>query len=209
VAVEAVRRLLQPEPVAGGWVMVVALIGLAVNLIVLKLLHGGEQTLNTRGAILHVLGDLLGSVAALAAGAVVYFTGWLPIDPILSLVISLLILVSTARLVLDVTHVLMEGVPRHLDLAEIGRTIAAVPGVVEVHDLHVWSLSSRQEALTAHVRVESLEAWQDVLRAIEVRMAEEFGIRHLTLQPEPVYDIHTVPASVLADQLAGSQSGKP
>jgi cobalt-zinc-cadmium efflux system protein len=140
--------------------------------------------MNTRGALLHVLGDLLGSVAALVAGAVVMWTGWTTIDPLLSLLICALMLGSSLRLLREVLQALMEGVPAHLSSADIGRALAAVPGVASVHDLHIWTLSSKHVALSAHVLVDSLDAWPGVLAAARHVLAEQ-GITHVTLQPEP------------------------
>ncbi len=189
---EAVRRLLAPTPVLGVVVLLVAAAGLAVNLLVLRVVHGGEQTLNTRGAMLHVIGDLLGSVAALASGVVIVLTGWMAADPLLSLVICGLILVSTLRLLRDAVHVLMEGVPAHLDLAAIGGRLASVDGVVDVHDLHVWSIASGSHAIAAHVQVESLERWPEQLKLMQHLLAGEFGLHHVTLQPEPPYQVTLV-----------------
>src|SRR5690606_29933806 len=136
IVVEAVRRLRAPAPVAGGTVMLVAGAGLLVNMAVALMLSRGPDNLNLRAALLHVMGDLLGSVAALVAGAVVYFTGWTPADPILSLFICLLILYSSILLLREALHVLMEGVPRHLDFQEIGTAMArADPAIRSVHDL--------------------------------------------------------------------------
>ena len=129
----------------------VAALGLVVNVIVAWMLSHGEETLNTRAALLHVLGDLFGSVSALIAGAVTYFTGWTAIDPILSLVICALILFSGFRLMREALHVLMEGVPSFLDLPEVGRAMAGIQGVASVHDLHIWTLSSDTVMLSAHV----------------------------------------------------------
>lgn len=184
IGYEAVQRLIEPVPVKGGMVLVVAAVGLAVNGLVLRILHGGEQTLNTRGAILHVLGDLLGSVAALASGLVIWLTGWLPVDPILSLVISVLILVSTTRLLRESFHVVMEGVPPHVELPEVGQALAGVEGVRNVHDLHVWTIASGSYALAAHVTLDSLERWPQQQKLMERLLREEFGIGHVTLQPE-------------------------
>ncbi|ROR34761.1 cation diffusion facilitator family transporter [Inmirania thermothiophila] len=195
LVVAAVRRLHDPQPVAGGTVMAVAAAGLAVNVVVaLRLSHGGHD-LNVRAALLHVVGDLLGSVAALLSGAVVHFTGWTPIDPLLTLLIAGLILFSTVRLLLEALHVLLEGVPHHLDLAEVGRAMAAHPGVASVHDLHIWSLGSGQVALSAHVVVRDLAAWLEVLQGLQRMLAERYGIGHVTLQPEP--DGHGVPLAAL------------
>lgn len=185
IVVEAVKRLQAPAPVAGGIVMFVAAAGLAANVVVALLLSRGEQTLNVRGAFLHVMGDVLGSIAALISGAVIYFTGWLPIDSILSLFICLLILYSSLYLLRDALHVLMEGVPRHLDMQEIGRALAAADARIRsVHDLHVWNLSSGMVALSAHVVIDDMGHWQGVLEGLRALLRERFGIEHVTLQPE-------------------------
>jgi cobalt-zinc-cadmium efflux system protein len=180
----AVGRLLEPQRVAGGAVTVVALVGLAVNVLVAWLLSRGEQTMNTRGALLHVLGDLLGSIAALLSGVVIMVTGWTPIDALLSLVICALILASSLRLLRDAFHALMEGTPLHLAYEDVGRAIAAQTGVHSVHDLHIWTLSSQRIALSAHVVVDDLSGWRAVLRAITQELEHRFGITHITLQPE-------------------------
>ncbi|MDX1570933.1 MAG: cation diffusion facilitator family transporter [Xanthomonadales bacterium] len=180
----AVGRLQDPTPVKGVAVMVVAAIGLVVNLVVAWVLHRGEQTLNVRGALLHVIGDLLGSVGALAAGIVIWTTGWMPIDPLLSLVIALLILASSLRLLRDVVHVLMEGVPRHLQMEEIGASLAEIEGVGEVHDLHIWTLGSRHPALSAHLVIDRIERWPAILAVAQEMLKRRFEIHHPTLQAE-------------------------
>ncbi len=184
ISVAAVRRFLEPAAINGEAVTLVASFGLGINIGVAWLLMHGEQTMNTRGALLHVLGDLLGSVAALVAGAVVMWTGWTTIDPLLSLLICTLMLGSSLSLLREVLQALMEGVPAHLSSEDIGHALAAVPGVVSVHDLHIWTLSSKRIALSAHVLVDSLEAWPGVLAAARHALAEQ-GITHVTLQPEP------------------------
>jgi len=184
IAWSAVERLLHPAPVHGLAVTAVALVGLVVNLGVAWLLAHGESTLNTRAALLHVLGDLLGSVAALASGLIIQFTGWTPADPLLSLLICGLILVSTLRLAREAVHALLEGVPPGLSLPDVGRRMAAVEGVVSVHDLHIWSLSSRRSALSAHVVVRDLDAWPRILDALGHALHDDFEIAHATLQPE-------------------------
>jgi cobalt-zinc-cadmium efflux system protein len=183
LSVAAIHRVLQPTVVNGEVVTVVAIVGLLINVGVAWLLMHGEQTMNTRGALLHVLGDLLGSVAALVAGAVIMFTGWTPIDPLLSLLISVLVLGSSLRLLREVLRALLEGVPAHLSVDEIGRSLAAVPGVSSVHDLHVWTLSSNRIALSAHLLVESFSQWPEVLASAR-HVLHHQGIEHVTLQPE-------------------------
>lgn len=182
----AINRLRDPQPVQGGTVMVIAAIGLLVNVLVAWALHRGEQTLNIRGALLHVMGDLLGSVAALVAGAVIYFTGWTPIDPLLSLLICILILISSLRLLRDAVDVLMERVPRELSLPVVGESMAAVEGVRSVHDLHIWRLDSSTISLSAHIVVDDLQAWPGVLERLREALIKRFAIEHITLQPEPI-----------------------
>jgi len=185
ISVAAVDRMASPVAINGEAVTLVAALGLVLNLGVAWLLMQGEQTMNTRGALLHVLGDLLGSVAALVAGAVIVWTGWTPIDPLLSLLICLLMLVSSLRLLREVLQALMEGVPPSLSSEQIGRALASIPGVSSVHDLHVWTLSSNRVALSAHLVVDSLEGWPLVLAASRHALADQ-GIAHVTLQPEPL-----------------------
>lgn len=180
----AIERLQQPVAVHGGAVIAIALAGLAVNVLVAWVLSRGERTLNTRAALLHVLGDALASVAALTAGAVIYFTGWTPIDPLLSLLICALILVSVIRLLREVLHVIMEGVPPYLELRDVGRAMAGVTGVGSVHDLHIWTLSSGNVVLSAHIVIASMTHWDDVLLALRRLLHERYGIDHVTLQPE-------------------------
>jgi cobalt-zinc-cadmium efflux system protein len=183
ISVEAVQRLLAPVPVAGPVVMAVAAGGLAVNVLVAWMLSRSSGGLNVRGALLHVAGDILGSVAALVAGAVVQYTGWTPIDPILALVVALLILRSTWVLLRGSTGVLMEGVPAHLSYDAIGRALAALPGVTGIHDLHVWTMSSERVALSAHVTLADGETWLRTLAGAQQMLARDFGIDHVTLQP--------------------------
>ena len=186
IAVSAVQRLHDPQPVMGEAVSVAAAAGLALNLFVAWLLGRGERNLNTRAALLHVLGDLLGSVAALISGVVIAFTGWTPIDPLLSLGIGALIVVSSLRLLREALHGLMEGTPFNLAPEEVGRALATVPGVASVHDLHIWSVAEERVMLSAHLVVRDLRQWETVLDACHVLLAERFGIQHATLQPEPM-----------------------
>jgi cobalt-zinc-cadmium efflux system protein len=186
IAIAAIQRLRAPTPVAGETVMGVAFAGLLVNIGVAWILSRGEHTLNTRAALMHVMGDLLGSLAALSAGAVIYFTGWTPIDPILSLFICALILFSALRLLREALHVIMEGVPLNLDLREVGHAMAATPGVISVHDLHIWTLSSGQAVLSAHIVIPDMTRWEDTLAALRELIHDRFDIEHVTLQPELV-----------------------
>ncbi len=181
---EAIDRFSSPRPIAGEAVIGVAVIGLGVNLLVAWILSRGEHTLNSRAAMLHVLGDALGSVAAISAGIVIVTTGWTPIDPLLSLLVALLILVSALRLLREVVHVLMEGVPLQIELESVGRDLASLPGVQRVHDLHVWTLSSGTVALSAHLDIRDLANWLPILAAARDMLAKQHGIEHVTLQPE-------------------------
>jgi cobalt-zinc-cadmium efflux system protein len=139
---------------------------------------------------MHVMGDMLGSFAALLAGAVIYFSGWMPIDPLLSLFVSALILYSAVDLLREALHVLMEGVPLHLRLGQVGQEMARIEGVRSVHDLHIWTLSSGMVALSAHVELTELSRWPEVLSATRSLLHEKFHIGHVTLQPEVPPVIH-------------------
>jgi cobalt-zinc-cadmium efflux system protein len=182
IAIEAIRRLLSPAPVSGGIVIVIAAGGLAVNVLCAWLLSG-SHSLNSRAAMVHVLGDMAGSVAALLSGAVIAATGWVPIDPLLSLFVAVLILRSTWLLLRAATPILMEGVPAHLSYDEIGRALTRVPGVATVHDLHVWHMTSERAALSAHLLIRDAAEWPETLAAAQRLLAERFGIDHVTLQP--------------------------
>jgi cobalt-zinc-cadmium efflux system protein len=184
LAYESVLRLQSPSPVNGGVASLIAAVGLAVNLWVLRRLAPHGHDMNTRAARLHVLGDVLGSVAALLAGAVIAATGWMPIDSLASLAICVLIAVSAFRLMRESLHALMEGVPHGLSVDVIGAEMARVQGVVSVHDLHVWTLSGSRIALSAHVVVRSFGEWDRMLVDLQHRLHEAFGIDHVTLQPE-------------------------
>lgn len=184
LAKEAMERLAAPAEVKGMQAALIALAGLVLNFVVLRKLSPHADELNTRAARLHVLGDALGSVAALASGLVIALTGWEIADPVASLAIGLLIAVSAVRLTAESLHALMEGVPRGLSVEEIGREMAAVEGVLSVHDLHVWQISGSRAALSAHVMVESMGQWDLVLHTLQRRLHERFGIDHVTLQPE-------------------------
>lgn len=184
IVVEAVQRLVVPHAVSGGVVMLVALAGLAVNVFVALVLSRGEQSLNSRAALLHVMGDLLGSVAALIAGAVIHYTGWTPIDPLLSVLVAGLILLSTINLLRHALHSLLDGVPQGMDLAAIGHKLAHIQGVLSVHDLHIWSLGGDRTALSAHMQLASLDQWTQILATSRAILHRDYGISHVTLQPE-------------------------
>lgn len=186
LTVSAVERLQTPQTVMGEAVSITAAIGLAINLLVAWLLARGEKNLNTRAALLHVLGDLLGSVAALLSGLVIAYTGWTPIDPILTLAIGALILVSSLRLLREALHGLMEGAPFSVNPEAVGKALAAVSGVASVHDLHIWTVKAEAPLMTAHLVVEDITQWEQVMQTSHALLAERFHIEHATLQPEPM-----------------------
>jgi cobalt-zinc-cadmium efflux system protein len=181
---QAVMRLRQPEPVATGLMLVVAIAGLAVNLIAAQMLHApGELSLNVRAAYLHVLGDLLGSVGTVAAGLIVRWTGWLAADPIASIIMAALILRGAWRLVRESVDVLLESTPGHISLGSVRAQLEAIPGVESVHDLHVWTVTSGLIAMSAHAIVRESERHQHVLEHVHDAM-RLFGIQHVTVQLE-------------------------
>jgi len=181
---EAIGRLRHPEPLQSGLMLLVAAGGLVVNLIAARLLHAGASaSLNLRGAYLHVLSDLLGSVAAILAGLFVRYKGWTIADPIASIVMTALIVRGAWQLVRESVDVLLEAVPPHISLEAVRGAIAGVPGVCSVHDLHVWTVTSGMVAMSAHVVVPDGEQHQRVLEAVNTAMSR-FGIGHVTVQIE-------------------------
>lgn len=181
---DALKRLAAPPAVEPRILFVVATMGLLVNLYAARRLHGGHRhSLNVRGAYLHVLGDLLGSVGALAAGLVIWITGWAPMDPLISLGIALLILVGAWRLVRESVDVLLEATPKHIELIEVERRLSTIPGVADIHDLHVWTLTSGVVAMSGHAVVDDPATSQRVLQTAQNRLAD-LGIHHVTMQIE-------------------------
>ena len=183
---EAVDRLLNPTEVLASPMLAVAGLGLAINIAAFAVLHGADRNnLNVRGALLHVWSDMLGSVAAIGAALVIMTTGWMPIDPILSVLVGLLVLRSAWFLMRDAAHVLLEGVPQQLDVHDIGRDLVSHVAVVEdVHHVHAWSLSQERSLLTLHARVTEGTNPDSAVAAIQERLADRFDIRHVTVQIE-------------------------
>jgi cobalt-zinc-cadmium efflux system protein len=184
---EAYRRLGEPPEVDSLPMLGVALAGLAANVAsawVLSRGGGHRHDLNTRAAFLHVVGDLLGSVGAIAAALVMLATGWYLADPLLSAGIGLLILWNAWRLLRESVEILLEAAPAHIDPVAVGRAMGAVPGVAGVHDLHVWTVTSGLVAMSGHVEVAAGRSWPAVLAALAALLRERFGIAHVTLQPE-------------------------
>lgn len=184
IGYEAMARFGQPREIHGGATAAIALAGLALNLGIMKWLAPHGHDLNARAAALHVLGDALGSVAALTAGLVIAATGWTPIDSIASLLICALILALSLRLLRESVHALMEGTPLRLSPEAIGLEMARQEGIASVHDLHVWTLSGSRVALSAHVVVSDLASWERTLHQLQHMLRARFGIEHVTLQPE-------------------------
>ncbi len=184
VVVEAVGRISHPAPIRTGLFMAVAAVGLLVNCVSLWVLHGAHRgSLNARGAYLHVMGDALGSVAALGAAVTIRLTGWTVADPIVSIGLSLLILVGAWRLVKESADILLEAVPPHISLADVKDRMLDVPGVSAVHDLHVWAVTSGVVAMSGHVVVPELNSHPTALADIRKALAG-FGIGHATIQLE-------------------------
>ena len=184
---EAWSRLGEPPEVDSGPMLVIAIAGLAANAAsawVLSRGGGHQHNLNTRGAFLHVIGDMLGSVGAIIAAIVMLVTGWYLADPILSAGIGLLILWSSWQLLKESVDVLLESTPAHVDAIEVRTAICEVDGVAGVHDLHIWTVTSGLDAVSAHIEVEDMEQWHDVLVELARMLRERFGIAHVTLQPE-------------------------
>lgn len=185
VIYEAVGRWQAPPSINGGWMTAVATGGLLVNIVAAKLLHSGhEHDLNMRGAWLHVMGDLLGSAAAVTAGLLIVGFGWYWADPVTSMLISVVIIYGAWRLISDSVNVLLEGTPAHIDHRAVEDLIVGTEGVEGVHDLHVWTISSGIEALSAHITHFDSIGHSELLVRVRERLDTEFGIDHLTIQME-------------------------
>lgn len=186
---EAIGRTREPQPVRGLELTLIAAGGLAVNAVSALLLRSASRgNLNIRGALLHVLSDLLGSVAALSAGIVIWQWGWTPIDPIIGMLMCLLIIYNAWQLIKESVNILLEGTPSHIDILAVISAMHEVDDVVDVHDLHVWTISSGKEALSAHVTIGSGAPHKQVLDALRGKLSSDFNIGHVTLQLEPPED---------------------
>jgi cobalt-zinc-cadmium efflux system protein len=187
IFLEAYRRFQEPPEVRGSLMLSVGLVGLFVNLLAAMVLRrSAGESLNAEGAFIHVLGDLLGSIAVVAGGVLIIALGWYLADPLFGVIIGILILVTSTRLIWRVVHVLLEGTPAHVDVDRLCRQLELVEGVTGVHDLHVWSLTTGYELLSAHVTSE-LQASQDrehLLQHLREVAAREYGIAHITIQLE-------------------------
>lgn len=182
---EAYQRFLEPPPILGGPMLAVAVVGLIVNLISMKLLAGGSsESLNVKGAYFEVLSDMLGSLGVIIAAVIVMATGWTLADPIVGAGIGLFIVPRTWILLKQAVHILMEGTPPEVDIALLEKSLLALPGVSAVHDLHVWTLTSGLDAMSAHIVVADMTRGRETLIAANRLLAEEFGLKHTTIQIE-------------------------
>ena len=182
-------RLRDPGDPLGGWMLAIALVGMAVNVVAgVVLSRARSSSLNVEAAFRHVFADLLGSAGVAVAAVVILTTGWVEADPLVSIVIGLLVLASTWTILRDSTAILLESAPRGIDAGALGRRLASAPGVVEVHDLHVWTITSGFPALSAHVLVRPGEDCHGRRRELERLLETEFGIEHTTLQVDHAGD---------------------
>jgi cobalt-zinc-cadmium efflux system protein len=190
IFIEAAQRWRDPPHILAPAMTITAIVGLVVNVVCALMLGVGEHghNVNTRGALAHVITDALGSVGAIAAGVLVWAFGWARADPAISAAIGVLVLWGGWRLVRDTSHVLMEGSPTEVDIAHIEETLRGVPGVVDFHDLHVWSISDGFDVLTVHIVIERGYHGTDVVASVARALREKHRIDHATIQPEPCHD---------------------
>lgn len=193
---EAIVRLISPPIVNGPIVFVIAILGLFANLLMMRNLHAHQhENLNMRAAYLHVLGDLLGSVGVILAGAILWFTGWNPIDPIISILFSLGIVYGSGKIITESVLILMESTPKGFNPVKIQKDLSSIPGVKEVHDLHIWAVSGKKVALSVHLVASNT---QEVLKKAHARIEKKYQIFHMTIQvedpqhfePRYCYDCH-------------------
>lgn len=184
---EAYRRLSNPPEIQSTTMLVIAILGLVINLISMRVLKGGkDDSLNLKGAYLEVWSDMLGSLGVIAGAVVIRFTGWAWVDSVVAVGIGLWVLPRTWTLLKASTNILLEGVPEEIDIGEVGDVLSCIPGVVSFHDLHVWAISSGKVSLTVHVVHAPETTPLDVLEAIRNRLVQQFGISHITVQCELV-----------------------
>lgn len=186
IVVEAFQRIVDPPEVQSLGMLTISVIGLLVNILAAIMLMRGDkdENLNVRSAFLHVIGDMLGSVGAIAAALLIYFFGWGIADPIASVIVACLILISGWRVTKDSFHILMEGAPEQIDSGEVKQALLKIPNVKEVHDLHLWSITSGFPMLSCHLAITSTGIHDDVLHRAQSVLHDEFGIEHSTIQVE-------------------------
>lgn len=187
IFIEAIRRFQEPVEIASNGMLLIAVLGLFINITSAWILtRGGDvkENLNVRSAFLHVLGDLLGSVGAIIAALLIKFFGWTAADPIASILVSILVIISGWRVTRDTVHILMEGTPGHINIEEVKDTLLNIAIVKEVHDLHIWSVTSDFQVLTCHLVVEKEDDTQVVLVQASNVLKEKFHVEHVTIQVE-------------------------
>jgi cobalt-zinc-cadmium efflux system protein len=184
LVIEGIDRVAHPVAVNGRAVFIIGSAGVAVNLLVAWVLSRDRENINIRAALLHVLGDLLGSVAALIAGLIIMYTGYTVVDPLLSMLVSGLILRSTIGILRESTMVLLDSVPSEVHYPSVGKALASIAGVISVHDLHIWSMVPGQGAVSAHLLIDRIERWPAILREARHLLKRDYDIEHVTLQPE-------------------------
>jgi cobalt-zinc-cadmium efflux system protein len=182
----AIKRLHEPIEVLAGPMLAIAVVGLLINLAAFRILHGAERdNVNIKGAMLHIMGDLLGSAGAIAAALVILWTGWTPIDPLLSALVAILILRSAWFLVRETGHILLEGAPVHLDVRTLREDLmAAVPGVADIHHVHAWSLTQDKPMITLHARIADVHGGDRIASAIKGVLRARYGVDHATVEIE-------------------------
>ena len=173
---EVFQRFMDPQEVHGASLFIVAALGFLVNAVIVWVLSKNTHSLNMRAAMIHALGDLLGSLVAIVAGAIIYFTGWSLADPILSLVVILLLIFSNVNLMKKSAIILMAGVPEHLDYEQVGKDLLSIDGILDVHDLHIWTLSSGMVVLSAHVDIDHMGNWFTLLNQLTLLLRNQFEI---------------------------------
>ena len=186
IIIEAVQRFLQPVEVMAAPMIIIASIGLIINIVVFKILSGGDQeNLNLKSAMIHVMGDLLGSVAAILAAVLIMLFGWYIADPILSLLVALLIIKSSWSVVKKSAHILLEGTPANINESAVKQQlIQAIPSIIDVHHIHVWSLTNDIKIMTLHVQVDEIQHDTDILKPIKAILKKHHNIQHTTIQVE-------------------------
>ena len=204
---EAAHRLMTPENVSGESVMFIAIVGLIINVVVAWRLSRDQKNVNTRAALVHVLGDMLGSLAAIIAGAVIWAGGPTIVDPLLSMFVGLLLLKATFGILKESSSILLDGVPHELNYFKVGRLMESIPGVERLHDLHIWTMSPGHVAIQCHVHIESYECWPRILDAIRTTLYKEYGISHVTVQPEWKFDAKNADCEVCQEGLCPPDFG--
>jgi cobalt-zinc-cadmium efflux system protein len=184
IGMETYSRFSTDVVIHGSGVVLVAFIGLLVNVVVFSLLHSGHQSLNTRAAKMHVIGDMFGSVAAIFSGAMIYFFNLTIFDPLMSAIVCVILLKMAISLLKEVTSVILDAVPDGLCVEDLERSITNIKTVINIHDLHVWKCTDKEISLTAHLDVENLDNWNEVLYEINEMLSSQYKIEHVTLQPE-------------------------